>query len=220
MAGIPRAQQDAVRQPAELLDGELAIDDGDDDAPVHRFEGTIHDEQIAIMDAEAGHRVSLHADEEGGFLMFDQVFVEAEARLEIVGGRGWKPGRHRTCQHRASGQGDAGRRQGKRGRWGMASPCGFDAGHDEGSMRVSGNSRWAVVRGIRGRKEDTDEHHRSERTFSCQPFLRFAVNGSGSHETVTQSGHPVWTYNAKENHSMECEDFLEPLQDQEYDDDL
>lgn len=24
----------------------------------------------------------------------------------------------------------------------------------------------------------------------------------------------------KENHSMECEDFLEPVQDQDYDDDL
>jgi len=43
---------------------------------------------------------------------------------------------------------------------------------------------------------------------------------SGSHETVMESGHAARTYNAKENRSMECEDFLEPLQDQEYDDDL
>jgi len=35
-----------------------------------------------------------------------------------------------------------------------------------------------------------------------------------------ESGHAARTYNAKENHSMECEDFLEPLQEQEYDDDL
>jgi hypothetical protein len=90
----------------------------------------------------------------------------------------------------------------------------------KGRCRSPETTAGAVVRGIRGREEETDEHHRSERTFSCQPFLRFAVIGSGSHETVTQSGHPVWTYNAKENHSMECEDFLEPLQDQEYDDDL
>jgi hypothetical protein len=27
-------------------------------------------------------------------------------------------------------------------------------------------------------------------------------------------------HNAKEKHSMECEDFLEPIQEQEYDDDL
>lgn len=87
MAGIAGTQQHALRQPAELLDGELAIDDGNDDAPVSRFDGTIHDEQIAIMDAEAGHRVSLHANEVGGFLMLDQVFVEAEARLEVIGGR-------------------------------------------------------------------------------------------------------------------------------------
>lgn len=35
-----------------------------------------------------------------------------------------------------------------------------------------------------------------------------------------ESGHAARTINTKENHSMACEDFLEPLQDQEYDDDL
>lgn len=48
----------------------------------------------------------------------------------------------------------------------------------------------------------------------------FAVICVGSHKTVMKSGHDARTINDKERHSMECEDFLEPIQDQEYDDDL
>lgn len=110
----PRAQQDAIRQTAELLDGEAAIDDSDDDLPVLRVERPIHDEQVAIMDAEAGHGVALHPDEEGGFPVLDQVLVEAQAVLEVVGGRRREACRDGPCQHREAGYGDNARlRQGE-----------------------------------------------------------------------------------------------------------
>lgn len=111
MAGTARTQKNAMRHPAELLDGEATVDDGDDDAAVSRLVSVIDDEQVAVMDTEPCHRVSLDPDEEGGFVMLDQVLVKAEARFEVVGGRQWKPGRHRASQHRTSRQGNARQRQ-------------------------------------------------------------------------------------------------------------
>lgn len=55
---------------------------------------------------------------------------------------------------------------------------------------------------------------------TCQLSQISAVIRSDRHEAVTKFGNDVRTINVKEKHSMECEDFLEPIQDQEYDDDL
>lgn len=55
---------------------------------------------------------------------------------------------------------------------------------------------------------------------TCQLSPISAVIRSDRHEAVTKFGNDVRTINVKEKHSMECEDFLEPIQDQEYDDDL
>jgi hypothetical protein len=59
------------------------------------------------VNAEAGHGVSQDPHEEGGLLVFDQVFVETQALFIVVGGRRGETGRYWAGEQRATRQGNA-----------------------------------------------------------------------------------------------------------------
>lgn len=86
------AQQYPLGYAAELLDGEFAIDHGNHNTPIDRLQGAVNHQQVAIMDAEADHGSTCHPDKERGLLVLDQVFIETQALLEIVGRR-----RRKSC---------------------------------------------------------------------------------------------------------------------------
>jgi len=50
------------------------------------------------MDAKAGHGIAMDAHEKSGVLLFDQVLIETEPRLDVVRGRRGKPGWYGLCQ--------------------------------------------------------------------------------------------------------------------------
>lgn len=87
MTAITCPQQDAVLELAELLDCELTIHDRNNHAAIRRLKGTIHNKQIAIVDTEIRHGLTFHPDEERGFGVLDQVFVETQPLLVVIGGR-------------------------------------------------------------------------------------------------------------------------------------
>ena len=67
-------------------------------------------------------------------------------------------------------------------------------------------------------------HHASVRLDTCQLYswiLPLLVSRKDCHPDVTIRGHDSHaSIGNRRNEEMECEDFLEPKQDQEYDDDL
>lgn len=99
----PGTQQDAIGHEAELLDGEFPIDHGDDDAAVGWVDGSIDDQQIAIMQADASHGMAFDPNEESGFPVLDQVLVETEAVLKVVGGGGREASGNGFSQQRVAG---------------------------------------------------------------------------------------------------------------------
>lgn len=111
MTGTMGTQQDAIGNAAELLDGKLAIHDGNHDALVGWMDGPVDDQQIAVVDAEACHRVTRDPDEKGGFLMLNEMLVQAEATFGKIRSRRGETGRDGEGQHRAAGQRNAGGRK-------------------------------------------------------------------------------------------------------------
>jgi predicted transcriptional regulator len=75
------AQQNALGETAELLDAELAIDHYHHDLAIRRHLRPIHDQQIAVVDAEARHRASRYSDKESGLLMRNEMLIKAQAFL-------------------------------------------------------------------------------------------------------------------------------------------
>ena len=70
------------------LHGELAVHAGDDHRAVRWLERAVDDEEVPVLDAGAGHRVALRADEVGRGRPRDQQLVEVERALDILlGGR-------------------------------------------------------------------------------------------------------------------------------------
>lgn len=58
-----------------------------------------------------------------------------------------------------------------------------------------------------------NDHSPASNSLACRELFRQSRNCHGVRACCMD-------HNAKEKHSMECEDFLEPIQEQEYDDDL
>ena len=74
---------------AQRLHSEVAVDACDDYVAVRRTEGPVDNEQVAVGDPRAGHRVALDAHEVGGGGPLDEKLVQVERRLEVLlGGRG------------------------------------------------------------------------------------------------------------------------------------
>src|ERR1041384_3027831 len=57
----------------ETFDGQFAVQNGDDDACVLRFERTVNDEYVARMNPGVNHRIAGDADEEGGGRMLGKM---------------------------------------------------------------------------------------------------------------------------------------------------
>ena len=84
LAGILGQQADMAVAPEEALEGQSAVLFRHDEVAVGRLEGAVHHQQVAVVDAGAGHRLAVHADEEGRLAVRDEMFVQVEA---VVGGR-------------------------------------------------------------------------------------------------------------------------------------
>ena len=103
---VLRFQYRAPAFKGKALDRQFPIDDGDDDLAGCGFNGAVYHQQVAIEDAGPRHGVSLHPDEEGGFLMPDQIRVEVESGLHIIVGGGGEAGGNLMAEE---GQGQRGR---------------------------------------------------------------------------------------------------------------
>lgn len=98
--GVFGFQRDLPFRKADPFYCELPIDDGDDDFPIRRLEGSVYDKDIPFMDAGPFHRVAIDPDKESGRRVLNQVFIEVEILFEIIfGGRG-KPGLNGYCKKR------------------------------------------------------------------------------------------------------------------------
>lgn len=71
----------------EVFDGELVVDESDDDIAVGGFGRAVDDGDVAVVDAGVDHAVAVHAAIEGGFGVADEVAVEVERLVEVVFGR-------------------------------------------------------------------------------------------------------------------------------------
>ena len=75
----------------EVLDGELVVEEGDDDVTIPRLYGSVDDGDVTIADAGFHHRIAFHASVEGGFGVGDEVTIEVECITHVVFGRGGEP---------------------------------------------------------------------------------------------------------------------------------
>ena len=88
---IRRLKADAVLVAAVGLHGEVSVHACDDHIAVCWAEGAVDNEQVAIGDARAGHRVALDAHEVSGGGPPHEKLVEVERRLEVLLGRRGEP---------------------------------------------------------------------------------------------------------------------------------
>ncbi len=74
--------------------GQLSVYDGYYDVFIFRLHGAVDYEQVVVVDAGPYHRISAGPDEEGGGGVFDEVPVEVELILAVIGGGRRKTGGH------------------------------------------------------------------------------------------------------------------------------
>ena len=80
--------------PDQALDGQFVVHHGHHHRAVHRFEGTVHHDDVAIVDAGIDHGIALDPQEEGCGFVLDQQFVEIEHVFHVVVGGRREAGRH------------------------------------------------------------------------------------------------------------------------------
>src|ERR1700761_7255551 len=78
-SGCFRDEPDLVEGLFEAADQHLSIEAGYYDLAADRFQRSVDDDDIAVEDADAGHRFSADAHKESGRLIMDQLFVEIDA---------------------------------------------------------------------------------------------------------------------------------------------
>ena len=54
--------------------------------------GGLPHQQITIMNARTKHGIALYTQEEGGFLVADQMLVQVNTVFNVIISRRWKPG--------------------------------------------------------------------------------------------------------------------------------
>lgn len=109
----------------EALQGEGPFQHGHNDAAGPRIEAAVDDQQVAVVDAGAGHRVAADPQKEGAAGVADQLVVEVDAGLDVVVGGAGKAG------------GDAVAGQGQQAP-GPLQPQGAEAGQLQGSQAEGG----------------------------------------------------------------------------------
>ena len=83
--GVFGHQLDHAASAVQTLDGELVVELGDDDAVVLGVDAAVHQQRIAFVDANAGHGVALDAEDVGGVFVANQLLVQVDALLRVVG---------------------------------------------------------------------------------------------------------------------------------------
>lgn len=78
----------------EAFDGEIAVQDGNDDVVGLWGDAAIHHEEFAIEDSGIAHGFSRGAHEERGGRPADQMLVEVELPFDVVVRRARKTRRH------------------------------------------------------------------------------------------------------------------------------
>ncbi|ALT77842.1 hypothetical protein AT984_12275 [Paucibacter sp. KCTC 42545] len=68
----------------ESLNSELAIYNGDHDMPMRRFDSTVYEHHITIVDTSFTHGCPTHAHHERGLWVLDELFVEVNALNTMV----------------------------------------------------------------------------------------------------------------------------------------
>ncbi|MFM1765328.1 MAG: hypothetical protein RIU71_1091 [Pseudomonadota bacterium] len=73
----------------QTLHGELVVEHGQHNVVVLGFNRAVNDQRIAFVNARTHHGVALHFENERGFFVANEVVVEIDAFLGVVGcGRG------------------------------------------------------------------------------------------------------------------------------------
>lgn len=79
---------------------ELPIDHGNHDVAAARLDGTIHDQEVPIVNAGVTHRRAGHAQEKGGLRVGNEDLGEVQAGDREVFCGGGEAGSHRRCRDR------------------------------------------------------------------------------------------------------------------------
>ncbi len=98
---VLRHQYDSAIHFAEAFDREFAVDHGNDDFFVYRFQGAVHNENISGENAGIDHGFAGCPDKKGGGRMLNQVFVQVKLAFNIIFRRGREPSCHRHHKQRA-----------------------------------------------------------------------------------------------------------------------
>lgn len=69
---------------------QLAVDDSDDNFAACRFDGSVDNQDIVVVDAGIFHRISRYTDEEGCRRVWNEEFVKVELSIYMIVGRGWE----------------------------------------------------------------------------------------------------------------------------------
>src|SRR3989338_1954398 len=69
---------------AQALQCEFTVQDSDDDLADFRFTATLHEDEVALVDAGIDHAVAAHAKKERGGLIADQILVETDGFLRLL----------------------------------------------------------------------------------------------------------------------------------------
>lgn len=93
-AGITRAQRGALAGVDELAAHVLALGLGDNDVAMLGADGLVHDEQIAVSDAQLTHGVAACAPVEGGLGVADELFSDVDALGAQILSRGGEARAH------------------------------------------------------------------------------------------------------------------------------
>ena len=72
----------------ESLDGEFAIDHGNDDTAITGRQSTVHNQYISSVNASFTHGLSSHPDEKGCCGMLDEMLIEVQGAIEVIIGWG------------------------------------------------------------------------------------------------------------------------------------
>lgn len=84
----------------QAFDGEIAVQDGNDDVVGLRGDTAIHHKEVAIEDPGTAHGFSRSAHEECGGRPADQMFVEVESALDVIVRRAGEARRHLRTEQR------------------------------------------------------------------------------------------------------------------------
>ena len=87
IVGVFWPEFDTAHVLEQAFDRVLAINDGHDDIAVLGVLGAIDDDRVTFLDACPGHGVALDREHEGGWFVANQIIVEIQAFLNVVGGR-------------------------------------------------------------------------------------------------------------------------------------